>query len=100
MLTIILSTCGPGLSVATLIALARGLIKPTTADALFAVINFLIGFGCVLSGDPLWACVCAAVAAWCAYDWWHKGGGDGTRRRLQSWARRFQGVRRTAPQGA
>lgn len=32
--------------------------------------------------------------------WWHSGGGDGTKRRLKSWAGRFQGTRRTAPQGA
>jgi hypothetical protein len=32
--------------------------------------------------------------------WWHSGGGAGTRRRLKSWASRFRGVRRTAPQGA
>ena len=32
--------------------------------------------------------------------WWNSGGGDDTKRRLKRWARRFQGVRRTAPQGA
>jgi hypothetical protein len=32
--------------------------------------------------------------------WWNSRGGDGTRRRLKRWAGRFQGVRRTAPQGA
>lgn len=42
----------------------------------------------------------AGVAAWCAWVWWNGGGGDGTRRRLKRWAGRFQGVRRTAPQGA
>lgn len=38
-----------------------------------------------------------ALFAWL---WWHSGGGDGTRRRLKSWAGRFQGVRRTAPSNA
>jgi hypothetical protein len=42
----------------------------------------------------------AAGAALFGWLWWHSGGGDGTRRRLKSWARRFEGVRRTAPQGA
>lgn len=43
------------------------------------------------------AAVAAALSAW---SWWNGGGGDDTKRRLRSWARRFQGVRRTAPQGA
>jgi hypothetical protein len=42
----------------------------------------------------------AGIAAWSAWAWWHGGGGDGTKRRLKSWARRFQGVRRTAPSAA
>jgi general stress protein CsbA len=42
----------------------------------------------------------AGVAAWCAWLWWNDGGGDDTKRRLKRWAGRFQGVRRTAPQGA
>ncbi|MEU3683730.1 hypothetical protein AB0E99_22720 [Streptomyces sp. NPDC030592] len=37
-----------------------------------------------------------AVGVWM---WWISGGGDGTRRRLRDLARRFQGVRRTAPAG-
>jgi hypothetical protein len=42
----------------------------------------------------------AGFAAWHAWVWWQSGGGDGTRRRLKSWARQFQGVRRTAPEAA
>lgn len=42
----------------------------------------------------------AGFAAWHAWVWWSSGGGDGIRRRLKSWARRFQGVRRTAPSHA
>lgn len=42
----------------------------------------------------------AASTALHAWSWWHGGGGDGTRRRFKSWARRFQGVRRTAPAAA
>ncbi|MGW2725645.1 hypothetical protein [Streptomyces sp. NPDC001492] len=100
MLVGILSNLGLALGVATLFGLQAGRIRPTTADLLWAVANFMTGIAAVLD-DVLWlACGCAAVTAWCAYDWWHKGGGDGTRRRLKRWARRFQGVRRTAPQGA
>jgi hypothetical protein len=40
---------------------------------------------------------CLALFVWL---WWNSGGGDGPRRRWKRWVRRFQGVRRTAPQGA
>lgn len=39
----------------------------------------------------------AGLFASAAWSWWHRGGGDGTRRRLRRLAARFQGVRRTAP---
>ena len=42
----------------------------------------------------------AVVTAWLSWLWWHSGGGDDTKRRLRSWACRFQGVRRTAPSHA
>jgi hypothetical protein len=42
----------------------------------------------------------AAFTAYFAWRWWTGGGGDDTKRRLKRWASRFQGVRRTAPQGA
>lgn len=44
--------------------------------------------------------IAAASTALHAWLWWNGGGGDGTRRRLKSWASRFQGVRRTAPSHA
>ena len=61
-------------------------------------IPFVVGFA--LDGATSVASAFAALGAINAWGWWHGGGGDGTRRRLKSWARRFQGVRRTAPQGA
>ncbi|MEZ7005010.1 hypothetical protein [Streptomyces sp. AD55] len=39
----------------------------------------------------------AASGAWCAWDWWNRGGGDGPRRLFRRLTRRFQGIRRTAP---
>jgi membrane protein implicated in regulation of membrane protease activity len=69
--------------------------------------NGLIALGCIpavaaaaLGGATTVASVFAAMGAVNAWLWWNGGGGDGTRRRLRRWARRFQGVRRTAPQGA
>lgn len=50
-----------------------------------------------LAGQRLAACFAAAVCAFAAWAWWKSGGGDGTKRRLRSWARKFRGVRRTAP---
>jgi hypothetical protein len=50
-----------------------------------------------LTGDRLTACVASGVCAFAAWMWWKSGGGDGTKRRLKSWARKFRGVRRTAP---
>jgi len=72
--------------------------------------NHLSGVGAVasipavvascLEGITSVASAFAALGAVNAWIWWHGGGGDGTRRRLKSWASRFRGVRRTAPQGA
>lgn len=53
----------------------------------------------VIVGDRVNASAHAGVAAVYIWWWWNSGGGDGTRRRLQKWARAFQGVRRTAPAG-
>ena len=57
----------------------------------------------VLSAVNGWRSIlylCAGATALFVWLWWHSGGGDGTKRRLKRWAVRFQGVRRTAPQGA
>jgi hypothetical protein len=70
-------------------------------------VSGIVALGCipsivafVLDGATVVASVFAALGAINAWGWWNGGGGDGTRRRLRKWARRFQGVRRTAPQGA
>lgn len=100
MFVTVLTNLAGGLAGATFAALFLRRISLTTASALWAISNFLLGLTFVLGGKPGWACWCAGVTALCAWQWWNNGGGDGTRRRLKSWARRFQGVRRTAPQGA
>ncbi|MDI9836230.1 hypothetical protein [Streptomyces sp. KAU_LT] len=56
--------------------------------------------GAVAEGLRFLAAADAAVLALSLWSWWNNGGGDGTRRRLRQWARRFQGVRRTAPASA
>lgn len=66
-------------------------------SAVMAVGNALLG---LLAAVNRWHDVvpltagCTALFVWM---WWHNGGGDDTKRRLKSWAGRFQGVRRTAP---
>lgn len=59
-----------------------------------------LGVLCAVNGWTSTLYLGAAGTALFAWLWWHSGGGDGTRRRIRSWARRFHGVRRTAPQGA
>ena len=90
---------------ATLITLVNllllaGRISRKTASGWMTVLCTGGGIGCAIAGWTSNVYLHAALGAWSAWSWWHGGGGDGTRRRLKSWARRFQGVRRTAPQGA
>ncbi len=80
--------------------LLSGRISNKTASGWMALLATGGGIGSALAGWTSNVYLHAVFAAWMAWAWWHSGGGDGTRRRLKSWARRFQGVRRTAPQGA
>ncbi len=63
----------------------------------FAVANAVAIVIGVRKGEHFGAGLNGAVCVWCAWAWWHGGGGDGTRRRLRSLGRAFRGVRRTAP---
>lgn len=56
----------------------------------------VVGILMYSENKPL-AVVPAACMAWCLYDWWNGGGGDGLKRRLKSWAQSFGGA---APQAA
>lgn len=90
---------------ATLITLVNllllsGRISNETASGWMAILSAAGGVGSAIAGWTRNVYLHAAFTAWMAWAWWHGGGGDGTRRRLKSWARRFQGVRRTAPAGA
>lgn len=64
------------------------------------VLYTLASMGCAIAGWTGVLYLSIAGAAGFAWMWWNSGGGDDTKRRLKSWARRFQGVRRTAPAGA
>ncbi|CQR59235.1 hypothetical protein [Streptomyces leeuwenhoekii] len=80
-----------------LLAAMFGRITRTQSSGIVAIgcIPSIVAF--VLDGTTSSASVFAALGAINAWIWWQGGGGDGTRRRLKSWGRRFQGVRRTAP---
>lgn len=81
---------------AAMLALLVGRIAPARFHAATA---FLTGLVTVLAVWNHWtgsAYICAVFTAVGAWKWWNSGGGDGTRRRLRSWASRFQGTRRTA----
>ncbi|WP_329474176.1 hypothetical protein OIE75_41040 (plasmid) [Streptomyces sp. NBC_01723] len=60
---------------------------------LYTVSNFLLQ-------DTVSAGMGAGFTTVFGWLWWKGGGGDNTKRRLKSWASRFQGVRRTAPSHA
>jgi type II secretory pathway pseudopilin PulG len=72
------------------ISLSHSLLLAAAANALLCAENARMGHRALAS-------VNAASCAVCLWTWWHRGGGDGTKRRIRSLRRRFTGVRRTAP---
>ncbi|MFH9144914.1 hypothetical protein ACH4LN_32010 [Streptomyces albus] len=85
---------------AAVLAFLAGRIAP---GGFHAVMAFLAGLGAVLAVWCHWtvtADVCAGCTAVHAWRWWSRGGGDGIRRRLKCWARRFEGTRRASPSHA
>ncbi|QES45217.1 hypothetical protein DEJ49_33295 [Streptomyces venezuelae] len=96
----VLTALGMALSVIGLVGLFSGRLARHQCYGVFALANALSALQNIREGSYGWAVFSAAISAACAYAWWHGGGGDGTKRRLRRLARRFQGVRRTAPVGA
>lgn len=83
-----------------LASILTGRLKPTTWYALLATAAAFNTLDAINTNAPVWAAADAALTAYWIHRWWNNGGGDGTRRRLRDLRRRFEGVRRTAPQGA
>jgi hypothetical protein len=83
-----------------LAAMAVRLIPECWAWGIMSLSQITTGLGGFVTGNTVAACISAIAAAYTAWRWWNGGGGDGTRRRLRAWVRRFRGVRRTAPAGA
>jgi hypothetical protein len=100
MLPLVLVFTGWGFLIPAVAGFATGRLSRVHSTGLLVIANTLFGVGNAMSGESLWVCVNAAAAALSAWSWWNSGGGDGTKRRLKQWGRRFQGVRRTAPSHA
>jgi ABC-type dipeptide/oligopeptide/nickel transport system permease component len=100
MLPLAFALAGWGFLLPALVGVSSGRLSNTHFNGWAVIANVLFGISSALNGMPFFVCFHAAVAAWSAWIWWNGGGGDGTRRRLRSWGRRFQGVRRTAPSHA
>ncbi|MEW1565763.1 hypothetical protein AB0454_22590 [Streptomyces sp. NPDC093509] len=62
-----------------------------------ALVYAVAAVGCAIAGWRTALYMNVAGGALFAWMWWNSGGGDDTKRRLKSWAGRFEGVRRTAP---
>jgi hypothetical protein len=96
-LAIILAAIACLLSMTTLYVRSEGRIQSVTANGLWTLASVISVAAFAVAGMYAYEFINAAIAGWCAYDWWNSGGGGGTRRRFTSWARRFRAVRRTAP---
>lgn len=95
-----LAAAGCSLLAVSLAAYATGRISQHALNGLLTVCNSLNLASAVLRNDRITGGIVAGALALSAWLWWHGGGGDGTKRRLRSWGRKFTGVRRTAPAGA
>jgi hypothetical protein len=78
-------------------AVLLGRTSRNTTWALVAAANACFFAGNLAIGNKISSAVTAATLALSLWHWWNSGGGDGTKRRLRDWKRRFEGVRRTAP---
>lgn len=82
---------------AAVIARVSGRIASRTLYALVGVSQLINVVNAATHDSPVAGSVNAAGFALSAWLWWRDGGGDDTKRRLRRRARKFEGVRRTAP---
>lgn len=91
------------LSMAGMVTVIRGIaaqqrgMRTTPYYALATALYMAAGLIAIHAGNTFYAAVCAGAVAVNSYMWWNGDGGNGTKRRLKSWASRFQGARRTTP---
>ncbi|RSN50532.1 hypothetical protein DMH12_24940 [Streptomyces sp. WAC 04229] len=92
-----LGITGAALSAVAAFAYVTGRFRKHHIYGVMSVGYLLYTLGNVLSQDTVSAGMGAGFTTILGWLWWKGGGGDDTKRRLKSWASRFQGVRRTAP---
>nr|WSZ21190.1 hypothetical protein OH837_48965 [Streptomyces canus] len=85
------------LSMTALYLMADGRMSWTTACALWMLAGLVTTIAFAVVRVPVFVAAGAAMTGWYALEWRSSGGGDGTRRRLRSFGRRFRAARRTAP---
>lgn len=95
-----LTVTGCSLFAAGFAAHAMGRLGKHALNGLFVAANSFNLVASVLMHNRVTGGICAGSLALSAWVWWNGGGGDATKRRLRKWARKFTGVRRTAPAGA
>lgn len=96
----VLTSIGYGFAALAIAGIVTGRIKRHSISGLIGAEFAAFAVNDIYLGDHLWALVDTAACAFFAYQWWTGGGDDDTKRRLRRWARRFEGVRRTAPGAA
>ena len=94
---IALALAGNAFLLCGFVAWATGRMCTHQRNGMFALAYPWFWISNMIEHNHLWAVLDAAFFAWFAWSWWNGGGGDDTKRRLRKWARKFQGVRRTAP---
>ncbi|MGQ5606200.1 hypothetical protein [Streptomyces sp. EKS3.2] len=99
MIAVTISAIGALLVGSAIIAYALGRICRCKLWAGLTLGNAVNLIANVIADNRTMAGLCAGAAALSLWMWWNGCGGDGTRRRLRKLARRFRGVRRTAPAG-
>jgi hypothetical protein len=90
---------GTGVIAVSLVVNGLGWISQTPTYAVLAISQIMVCIGGFITGNTVAASISGAAAGYLAWQWWSGGGGDDTKRRARKWARRFRGVRRTAPAG-
>jgi hypothetical protein len=82
---------------AAVVARMNGRIGNRALYALVGVSQFINLVNAAVHSSPVAGSINAAGFALSVWLWWRDGGGDDTKRRLRRWARKCEGVRRTAP---
>lgn len=98
MIALLVLSASVGVLVLAVVAACTGRVRYAAFSGMCAIATGLASYASIMVGSLPSAVLNGAMAAMGLYQWWHGGGGDGTRRLLREFRRRFVGIRRTAPQ--